>query len=310
MNFDPLSFAIGYHGDSGPVRDVVSYLIGRVAGTASEIWQTLTNVTVASFTAVSATLRNLIIDVTPVQSGSGDPSPDNVRPISGWTGANVTRTGINVWDEEWEVGSIDNNTGANKSGATTWRCKNYIPVKPNTAYYFNNGSLSSSIRYYWYDKNNAFISGSSTSSAVLTSPSNAYFLRIRDTEADGATPPGNISINYPSTDTSYHAYTGTTVIIDLDGTRYGGTLNVTTGVLTVTDANIASYDGETLPGEWISDRDVYAEGTTPTTGAQVVYKLSTPQTYQLTPTEVTTLLGQNNVWADTGNINTITFRTH
>jgi hypothetical protein len=84
------------------------------------------------------------------------------------------------------------------------------------------------------------------------------------------------------------------------GTVYGGTLDVTSGVLTVTDANIASYNGETLPGEWISDRDVYSEGATPTTGAQVVYKLAQPQTYQLDPVTVNTLLGQNNIWADCG----------
>jgi len=107
---------------------------------------------------------------------------------------------------------------------------------------------------------------------------------------------------------THDATANPTVTIDLDGTRYGGTLNVTTGVLTVTDANIASYNGETLPGEWISDRDVYAAGTTPTTGAQVVYELATPQTYQLTPTEVKTLLGQNNIWCDTGNLNTLTYR--
>jgi len=71
-------------------------------------------------------------------------------------------------------------------------------------------------------------------------------------------------------------------------------------VLTVTDAQIASYAGETLPGEWISDRDVYVAGTTPTTGAQVVYKLATPITYTLTPQEITSLLGTNNLWADTG----------
>ena len=35
---------------------------------------------------------------------------------------------------------------------------------------------------------------------------------------------------------------------------------------------------------------------------QVVYELATPQTYQLTPTEVDTLLGQNNVWSDVGNV--------
>ena len=84
------------------------------------------------------------------------------------------------------------------------------------------------------------------------------------------------------------------------GTVYGGTLDVTSGVLTVTDAQIASYAGETLPGEWISDRDVYVAGTTPTTGAQVVYKLATPITYTLTPQEITSLLGTNNLWADTG----------
>lgn len=33
---------------------------------------------------------------------------------------------------------------------------------------------------------------------------------------------------------------------------------------------------------------------------QLIYELATPITYQLTPTEVTTLLGQNNIWADTG----------
>ena len=79
------------------------------------------------------------------------------------------------------------------------------------------------------------------------------------------------------------------------------------GVLTVKWTNIASYNGETLPGEWISDRDVYAEGTTPTTGAQVVYKLTIPAIYVLTPAKVKTFLGQNNVFCDTGK-STIEYR--
>ena len=53
-----------------------------------------------------------------------------------------------------------------------------------------------------------------------------------------------------------------------------------------------------MPGRWISSMDVYSAGGTPTTGAQVVYELATPQTYQLTPTEVTLLLGENNIWSD------------
>lgn len=35
---------------------------------------------------------------------------------------------------------------------------------------------------------------------------------------------------------------------------------------------------------------------------QFYFKKFTPQTYQLTPTEVTTLLGANNIWGDSGKI--------
>lgn len=34
-------------------------------------------------------LKSLVIPFTPIQAGSGDPSPTNVRPISGWTGVNI-----------------------------------------------------------------------------------------------------------------------------------------------------------------------------------------------------------------------------
>lgn len=90
------------------------------------------------------------------------------------------------------------------------------------------------------------------------------------------------------------------------GTVYGGTVDLVSGVLTVTDAEIASYNGETLPSTWISDRDVYAEGTTPTIGAQVVYELATPQTYQLTPTQIQLLKGSNTLWSDANDL-TLTY---
>lgn len=37
-------------------------------------------------------------------------------------------------------------------------------------------------------------------------------------------------------------------------------------------------------------------------GCTFVYYLATPTTYQLTPQQVSTLYGQNNVWVDTGDI--------
>ena len=34
-------------------------------------------------------VKDLTVSIDPVQSGTGDPSPTNVRPISGWTGCGI-----------------------------------------------------------------------------------------------------------------------------------------------------------------------------------------------------------------------------
>lgn len=90
------------------------------------------------------------------------------------------------------------------------------------------------------------------------------------------------------------------------GTVYGGTVDIVTGVLTVTWGYIASYNSETLTGRWISSKDVYAEGTTPSTGAEVACELAEPQTYNLTPEQVQMLLGDNYLETEDGEI-TITY---
>ena len=72
-----------------------------------------------------------------------------------------------------------------------------------------------------------------------------------------------------------------------------------TGVGSKTWGYIASYNGESLPGEWISDRDVYSAGTTPTTGAQVAYKLATPEPFQATDNQpIPALDGVNTLYTN------------
>jgi hypothetical protein len=83
------------------------------------------------------------------------------------------------------------------------------------------------------------------------------------------------------------------------GTVYGGYVDVT-GEELVRCPYFASYNGETLTGVLISDRDKYVAGTTPTIGSQVVNNGAVGETYPLTPTEIKTLLGQNNIWSNTG----------
>ena len=59
---------------------------------------TIGPVSIAGFEASAADMpiKSLTVNIEPVQEGSGDPSPENVRPITGWTGCNVTRTGKNL----------------------------------------------------------------------------------------------------------------------------------------------------------------------------------------------------------------------
>lgn len=64
---------------------------------------------------------------------------------------------------------------------------------------------------------------------------------------------------------------------------------------------IASYDGEVLPGEWLSDRDEYAPNTTPTIGAEVAYEI-TPVDVAFQPVQIRTETGSNVISANCGDI--------
>jgi hypothetical protein len=105
----------------------------------------------------------------------------------------------------------------------------------------------------------------------------------------------NVSAVNGDTD-KYHTYT-----IDLDGTRYGGKLDVVSGIVTPAPY-YASYNGEALTGEWISDRDKYEVGTTPTIGAQVVNIGASDTPVSITPTIIKSLQGENNFFADSGEV--------
>ena len=117
----------------------------------------------------------------------------------------------------------------------------------------------------------------------------------------GTTYNNDISINYPSTDHDYHAYNGTTHTTTLPSTTYGGTLDVVSGTFKPAPY-YASYNGEALEGEWVSDRDKYVAGTTPTTGAQVVNIGKVGTATQLTGQSVELLEGENHIFADSGNV--------
>ena len=209
----------------------------------------------------------------------------NICPISGWSEVNVARTGKNLFGGTYlsyfalplPQGTVATVSCSTETGA------------PRMGYYDADKNLLD----YW-TLTSTTDDGTRRYKTFTLNADTAYF-RMSGYNAK------EVQIELGSVPTSYEPF-GETYTTDLGQTVYGGTLDVVTGVLTVTDGYIASYAGETLPSTWISDRDVYVQGTTPTTGAQVVYKLATPTTVQLSPTEVKTLLGSNSVWADSGDI--------
>ena len=174
----------------------------------------------------------------------GDTAPtewtpySNICPISGHTDADVTRTGVNVWDEEWELGGLQGGTGNPFNATDRIRSVNYCPCKPSTSYYGYFGATSSVLIVWWFDEEKHYIDAVDGSNKVITAPANAAFFKISTYSGNYTTYLNDISINYPSTDTTYHAYVGTTYPIPLGQTVYGGTLDVTSGKLTIKWKNI------------------------------------------------------------------------
>ena len=89
-----------------------------------------------------------------------------------------------------------------------------------------------------------------------------------------------------------------TTTVTLPHTVYGAGVGVTSGESEETWANIPSYNGETISEPWLSSMDEYVQGATPTTGAQVTYKLATPTDLTTTPTDLTLYSGDNVISSD------------
>ena len=234
----------------------------------------------------------------PVQAGSGDPSPDNIRPISGRTVATLTRCGKNLMDLSQGYG-YDELKPLNAPVGTPIT---FSLFPTDGASQFNGRII------YEDDTTHDFaIIGRNADNNIwhtytITPEKHIKEYSIYDTDGSSKRTISKGMIEYGSTATTFEPYQGDAYTADFGQTVYGGTLDWLTGVLTVEWGLISSYAGEALSGEWISDRDVYSTGATPTTGAQIAYKLATPTTIQLPPATVTALKGVNTLHTDADSV--------
>lgn len=299
-------------------------------------------------------MKSVVAEIAPIQEGSGDPSPNNVRPIEGWDGVKVGQSGKNLFDvtevnpENWggnagypNTEALINNLGITlESSGISWKRSGdpafnhlfrlkKIPSGQTYAFKFtaSQGSPRMLVRLFDDDGNNISSSGIAVSGFAYNSYFRAYFKDATEVAIAipnscsyanfgfGATGVAqdvrvtytNIQLELGSTATAYEPYQGESYSIpfkDSQGnpiTVYGGEIDVVSGLLK-SYPFYSSYNGETLSGEWICDRAVYSQGTTPPIGSQVVDMSGNGTEYNLDPTEIKSLKGSNNVWCDTGDV--------
>ena len=257
-----------------------------------------------------------VVTLEPKQAGTGDPSPDNIRPISGWDEVGVTRCGKNLLDFDGTI-TIPQNIYAYKLSLNYPNLINILNGLPRETTLTFSADWSYVNEEEVYKQIRLSIEGISSTVNFSSGQQNQIPKGniIEATIYCGIVPKdqdcivSNIQFESGSTATSYEPYQGNDYTLTLPETIYGGTVDAVSGVGSKTWGYIASYNGESLPGEWISDRDVYDSGITPTTGAQVAYKLAAPEPFQASGNRpLSSLPGTNTLYTD-GNSLTVSGST-
>lgn len=79
------------------------------------------SVALATFTdgANDVPIKSCVVNIKPIQEGTGDPSPDNVRPITGWTRCTISHSGSDTTNPETIVVDLEDEAGTVYSGTLT-----------------------------------------------------------------------------------------------------------------------------------------------------------------------------------------------
>lgn len=196
--------------------------------------------------------------IEPVQDGSGDPSPDNIRPISGRTSAKLTRCGKNLCG-----GANDVIVQNNPSAATVTYADNVFTLFTADGYadgfIFGHGAMKQGRKYTISGKAAGYVNLRTYNKTDM----NTILVNIAPA-ADGAfsltfaAPTDDVvfrvwvnsSTTCTLTDfqieegdrTEYEPYQGETFTADFGQTVYGGTIDWGKGLLTV-DGCFVEYTG-------------------------------------------------------------------
>lgn len=179
-------------------------------------------------------IKSLVVNISAVQSGSGTASPTNVRAINGWTKARVISAKDNLAGDDGHT--IIANTNGVATSTSSYNTT-VVRVKSGTTYSAKVSAASTSTYAFYSDYpvvGAVSYNGSRTvvqnqSTFTFSAPINGFVL-IRP-ESGQTLLSVNEGSTIPSSLTDASVYD---VPFGSAGTVYGGTLDVTSGLLTVT----------------------------------------------------------------------------
>ena len=152
---------------------------------------------------------------------------DGLMQIAG--SGNIHSTGYNVWDEQTQVGRLEQD-GSINTAITNRLVTSLIDVTPGEKYCFYQGIYTNRGRAAFYNSNGGLLSYLSDFPAnaddyirygnavytIFTVPTNAIHMRVCLNSAYGVTYNKNISVNHPHTSIAYYPYSG---IVGTQGNR-------------------------------------------------------------------------------------------
>lgn len=234
--------------------------------------ESISGATASFSTDMVARLKECKIHFTPIQEGTGDPSPDNVRPISGWDGVTIEQRGKNLFDTTGESEGRFINSSGTSIANSDWNHSDYIKVKPATTYTFNpNTTAGSTAKHWFYNAQKTKISYIASGGGTFTTPEDAEYMRFsyRKTSA-------SIQLEIGSTATAYEPYTATTLTIPFPQTIYGGYVDLVNGEV-VEEWRSSTIDGNERISN--SSNRFYVQNAFPENAANVTGNISDKYKY-------------------------------
>ena len=226
-----------------PLRRLL--LLSALMGGASLVEDTATGNPVTFETDVAKPLVSLEIPFTPKQSGTGDPSPQNIRPLVPWNGLTVFGGGKNLVN--CTIGETKSNNGIDyvvlsdggvncegTANGSSYGIESKKITLPSGMYTFSvTGATNAKTVIV---KNNAYyreINGDGSTTFTLTEETVIRFY-IMFSNGAVANETVYVQLEVGQTATAYEPYTPITETdISFPSPVYGGTLDVVSGVLTV-----------------------------------------------------------------------------